>query len=82
MIHYIAKDSLFDDYIFSLSYYLILQVDGDISDIPLSYKYSVVDTEFNSNSKVAGAFERKWKILYEMAQNYISDINELYGILN
>ena len=28
-MHYVAKDKLFDDYIFTLDYYLTLQGDGD-----------------------------------------------------
>ena len=82
MIHYINKDLLFDDCIFSLGYYLILQADGEISDMLPSYMHNVVDTESNSNSKITEAFEKKWQTLYEMAQNNISDINELVGIID
>ena len=82
MINYIAKDSFFADYIFSIGYYLTLQAYGDISDMFPSYKHSVVDTDSNSNSKIAETFERKWETLYEMEQNYLSHINEFGGIFD
>ena len=82
MIHYIYKDSLFDDYIFSLGYYLTLQSDSQISDMSPLNNHNVVDSDTNSSSKIVEDFERKWETSYKMAQNYISDIKELGGILD
>ena len=49
-MHYVAKETLFDDYIFSIGYYLTLQSDGESSDMFPSFKDSVIDGDSKSNS--------------------------------
>ena len=44
---------------FSSGYYLTLQGGGQNPDIFMSYKGHVLDSDANSNSKIAEVFERK-----------------------
>ena len=43
LVHYVAKDTLFDYYYFSLVYYLTLHDDGENMKIFPLYKDSVLD---------------------------------------
>ena len=81
MVHYIAKESFFDDYIFSIGYYLTLQGNGQNPNMFPSYKDSVLDGDALSNSRVALSFERAWVAIYATAQEYLEDIEELGSIL-
>ena len=80
-MHYVAKETLFDDYIFSIGYYLTLQSDGESSNMFPSFKDSVIDGDSKSNSRVALAFERAWAGIYATAKEYLDDVEELGAIL-
>ena len=80
-MHYVAKETLFDDYIFSIGYYLTLQSDGESSDMFPSFKDSVIDGDSKSNSRVAISFEKAWAGIYATAKEYLDDVEELGAIL-
>ena len=77
LIHYVAKETLIKDYIFSIAYYLTLQPDGNIPFMFPSYKDSVIDGDNKSNSRVAASFEVAWSAIYETAKEYLKDAEEL-----
>ena len=81
LVHYIAKEGFFDDYIFSIGYYLTLQDNGQNHNMFPSYKDSVQDGDAQSNSRVSSSFERAWAAIYATAQEYLEDIEELGSIL-
>ena len=77
LVHFVHRDSLFHDYIFTLGYYLALQPDGDLTDVFPGFKPFALDDEGKSDSKIADAFKRKWKLLFDIIQKYLyTDPNE------
>ena len=76
MIHFVGKDSLFDDYIFSLGYYLALQHDGDENNMFPSFKGTVLDKDDKSDSHIPNASKRAWALLYTISQTYVVDDDE------
>ena len=71
LVHFVHRDSLFEDYIFSMGYYLTLQPDGTLEDLFPGFKKFALDDEGKSDSNVAGAFKRKWKQLFDIIKSYM-----------
>ena len=67
---------MFNDYIFSIGYYLILQPDGDLQDLFPTFNHFAADDDGSSDSNIAGAFKRKWNILFDIIQGYLFADNE------
>ena len=71
------KDDIFNDYMFTMAYYLALQPDGSSENIFPTFEAFCLDVSEKSDSKMAGAFRRKWEIIYEMAKKYCEDQDAL-----
>ena len=71
LVHFVHRDSLFEDYIFSMGYYLTLQPDGTLEDLFPGFKKFALDDEGKSDSNIAGAFKRKWKQLFDIIKSYM-----------
>ena len=85
LIHYVAKETLIEDYIFSIAYYLTLQPDGNIPYIFPLYKDSVIDGDNKSNSRVDASFEVVWSTIYDITKEYTKDaeeLGEIHDIMN
>ena len=83
MVHFVHRDSLFEDYIFSIGYYLTLQPDGTHVDLFPGFKNFALDDEGKSDSNIAGAFKRKWKQLFDIIKSYMmvgeDETNKIQG---
>ena len=74
LIHYVTKQTLIDDYIFSTAYYLTLQPDGHIPDMLPLYKYSVIDGNSTSDSRVATSFDVAQASTQDIARAYLDAV--------
>ena len=78
----VGKDTLFQDYIWTLGYYFTLQVDGTLEDLFPSFCHHVVDTKTGkSDSQISLAFSRCFKLIREISERYcdketVLEINE------
>ena len=74
VIHMVGKDSLFQDYLWSIAYYLILQPDGGIEYMFPSFYDHVVDPNSKKyDSQIAQAFSRCLKVIIEISKKYCSE---------
>ena len=70
IIHYVSKDLLFNDYIFGLGYYLVLQPDGSHECVYPSFDTSILNNENDSDSKMAHAFTHAYELVYHITEEY------------
>ena len=70
----VGKDTLFHDYMWTIGYYLVLQVDGS-SDymFPSFYSHIINPKDKKFDSQVALAFSRCLKIIIEILKKYCSE---------
>ena len=76
----VSKESLLDDYAWTIGYYLTLQTNGNLEVLFPSYIDSVINADDESDSKIAQLFDRTFKIIYEISKHYIVDVEELNRI--
>ena len=76
IIHYVSKDTIFNDYIFSLGYYLVLQPDGNHECLYPSFVKSILNTKNDSDSKIAMSFKRAYDLIYHITEAYKVDATE------
>ena len=70
----IGKDSLIQDYIWSIGYYLTLQSDGNTDLMfPSFFEHIINVSDEKNDSQVAQAFTRCFKIIHDMAKNYCTN---------
>ena len=77
IMHYVSENTIFNDYIFSLGYYLILQCNGDHETIIPTYNESVIGEEDNVDSQITQVFTRAFQLIYQISQEYVLDKGEL-----
>ena len=82
LVHFVHRDSLFEDYIFSIGCYLTLQPDGTHVDLFPGFKNFALDDEGKSDSNIAGVFKRKWKQLFDIIESYLVFTNHHIGFNN
>ena len=71
VVHMVGKDSLVQDYIWSLGYYLVLQNDGSKQNLFPSFYDHVINVSNDKNeSKIARAFTRTFKVIHDLAKKY------------
>ena len=76
IIHHVSKDTIFNGYIFSLGYYLVLQPDGNHECLYPSFIKSILNTKNDSDSKIAMSFKRVYDLIYHITEEYKVDATE------
>ena len=56
LLHFAHKDDMFNDYTFTMAYYLALQGDGSLVNIFPTFEAFCLDDSEKSDSKMTGAF--------------------------
>ena len=81
VVHFVGKDTLFHDYLWSMGYYLALQQDGTNEYLFPSFYDKVIDMDTDkSDSHVSQAFTRCFKVIREISEHYCSD--EILGSMD
>ena len=70
LLHFVHRDTLFEDYIFSTGYYLVMQPNGEYDAMFPTFRPFATDEEEKSDFNVAAAFKRKWKQLFDIIEEY------------
>ena len=76
VIHFVARDILFEDYVSSLGYYLTLQYDGNFHYIYPTYYESVIGQEDASDSHISKVFTKAFQLIYQISQKYVMNEDE------
>ena len=76
----VGKDSLFNDYPWTMAYYLVLQPDGALEYLFPTFYDSVVNVADEADSKVAQVFTRCFKLIHDISQKYVVDKDEVVKI--
>ena len=70
----VGKDTIFQDYIWTIGYYLILQVDGSHDMLfPSFYNHVIDGKDGKSDSQISQAFTRCFKLIREISKHYCND---------
>ena len=79
VVHVVAKETLFMDYIWTIGYYLTLQNDGNEEKMFPSYFDSIINDDNKSDSKVAAVFTRAFQSIRDLSKHYCDDdtVNEI-----
>lgn len=78
----VAKDSLFNDYIWTIGYYLTLQMNGNLEEMFPTFLKSIINVNDESDSKVSAVFTRAFKLIHDISSTYIIDEEEQNDIQN
>ena len=70
VVHMVAKETLFMDYIWTIGYYLTLQNDGSEEKMFPSFYDSIINEDNKSDSKVAAVFTRAFKSIRDLSKHY------------
>ena len=73
---------MFDDHIFTLSYYLNLQGVCEVEDMFPSFRYYVLDADSNRIQRLPQFFEKSSSEIYTKAAQYIQDVEKLGSTLD
>ena len=75
-MHFVAKDTLFEDYPWTLGYYLTLQSNQAEEFIFPTFEEAVVDVNDQSDSQVSQVFSRAYQLLHSICEAYYVDPEE------
>ena len=75
-----SKDNLFEDYPWTIGYYLTLQNNTEHEYLFPSFEEHIVDANDEADSKVSQVFTRCYKLIHEISERYIMDKDELVQI--
>ena len=66
-----SKDTLFEDYPFTLGYYLTLQNDTNCGVLFPSFDKSITNLNNEADSNVSKIFTRCFKIIHKISEQYM-----------
>ena len=75
-MHFVAKETLFEDYPWTLGYYLTLQSNQAEEFIFPTFEEAVVDVNDQSDSQVSQVFARAYQLLHSVCEAYYVDPEE------
>ena len=75
-MHFVAKETLFEDYPWTLGYYLTLQSNQAEEFIFPTFEEAVVDVNDQSDSQVSQVFSRAYQLLHSICEAYYVDPEE------
>ena len=76
----VANESLFNDYVCTIGYYLSLQMNGQQEELLSSFHRYAVNGNDEYDSKVSQIFTRCFKLINEILESYIIYKDELVDI--
>ena len=75
-MHFVAKESLFEDYPWTLGYYLTLQSNKEEEFLLPTFEEAIVDVNEQADSQVSQMFSRAYQMLHTICAAYQVDPEE------
>ena len=76
VIHFVGKDTLLEDYCWTLGYYLTLQNDGENDKLFPTFEKSITTQEDEADSHVSKVFSQCFSLVNKIAERYMIDSEE------